>query len=422
MNRNIRMKRLVAALVFLLLIPDVNAYEPDLELRKSLSKEIKRELIAATPREQRLSVRLGFSTKGAFRDYERIAKQAGYPPYDDCSIATFVAVTNWQIIKGHDMAATDIAALVRQCQASDVTILFPKPIPQDIGDREILRGMWQRNLQFVGKNLKDDALQIFVASNAADKFSDHYGNPSEWHITENGFEPVAASVASDNTPSTTGTSNPTANPTPQPKPQPAPPAPTAATNTNLDRIALRTVTRYGISGVYVENETYMMLKDGSIMRNFSENPYTMNVEASRRQEADDWGRWQARGDQLVVTWRGDEPDVWKKWFTTRPATKGQTIQGRFQSADGFGGGRVANFNTVAFTADGRFSWATLKGGSTGGWLPAYSDKRRAGRYTLNGYSITLTYNDGNVEQYAFCWYPKDNEHFVIGSNHFTMLD
>ncbi|MEM7765723.1 MAG: hypothetical protein AAF290_16780 [Pseudomonadota bacterium] len=403
------------------------AYELDADLRKSLSKSLKRELVEETPRAQRLSVRLSFSTKGAFRDYERIAKRAGYPPYSDCSIATFVEITNWQIIQGKDATATEIAALVKRCEATDLTVLGPKPVSQKIGDREILRGMWQRNLAFVGKGLGDNALQEFVTRTAIDRFFNLYGNPAKWQITDNGFEPIPeAATASTVTPeesSSTATTTASKLPSTTPETSTASSSTVSTTSVNgIDRIALRTVTGYGLSGVYVTNKTYLMLKDGTIHRSFSDNPYTIDINASRRESPDDWGRWRKRGSALQVTWPGDEPDLWENWFTTRPAVDGQTISGRFQSADPFGGGRVANFNTVAFDANGRFSWASLKGGDTGAWLPAYSDTRRAGRYKLDRYSIRLTYNDGTIEHYAFCFYPKDFEHFVIGANHFTPLD
>ncbi|MEL6868797.1 MAG: hypothetical protein AAFO81_03260 [Pseudomonadota bacterium] len=422
-RQTMRARHLALALCALL-ASTAHSYEPDTNARKALSKTVKRDLIAATPGSQRLAVRLSFSTKVAFRDYEKLAKQGGYPPYADCSIATFVEITNWQIIQQRDVTPAQIAALMKRCQSSDETVLGPKPLSQEQGDREILRGMWQRNLAFVGRNLNDGALQIFITADANDKFSQLYGNASQWQLTANGFEPIA----SESTTTPTGASAPAPQTTPPQETAPPPPPstptqpPSTPTNKNIDRIALRTVTRYGLSGVYVENETYLLFKDGSILRDFSESPYMLNVAASQRTASKNWGLWRSLGQQLQVTWNGKDPQIWKKWFTTRPATRDQTIQGRFQSADGFGGGQVANFNTVALTSDGRFTWASLKGGDTGGWLPAYSDKRRAGRYELNGYSIRLRYNDGAVEDYAFCFYPKDNEHFVIGSNHFTPLD
>lgn len=396
------------------------AYPVDSDVRKRQFKLTKAELLELTPKDQRLSVRLSFSRRVSFRDYERLAKGAGFEPYDDCSVASFVLITHWQIIQGVDATPDQINAIVKQCQEQPETILGPKPISQAVGDQAILRGMWQRNLAFVGKGLRDVRLLGFVERDAATQFSELLGDPAVFTLDNEGFSrrPDVTVASAPSEADEDSEVDVVAEQAPEPTPEPV-----AATGTNveIDRIILRTETRYGLGGTYFENETYLLLKDGTIHKNFSANPTTLDVTASRRASPKHWGRWQRQGQQLIVTWPGKDPVTWKKWFETRTANNEQRLQGKFQSADGFGGGRVANFNTVAFTEDGRFSWASLKGGSTGGWLPAYSDRRRAGRYELDRYSIRLIYNDGTIEEYAFCWYPKDNEHFVIGSSHFTPL-
>lgn len=404
---------IIVGLVFAM---DTVAYEPDAALREAVADEVKTELIAATPRQQRFSVRFAIAGNTPFRDYERLAKRSGYPPYDDCSIATFVEITNWQIIQGTDVEPPQIARLYELCEASESTILGPKPLAQERGDREILRGMWQRSLAFVGRTMSDDALLTFVRRDAVETFEQSHGDPNQWQLTDGGFSAVVVDggeQSQDKVIAVAETSSP----------EPVPQFDQVVSNSSnaVDQIVLRTVTRYGLSGVYVTNATYLLLNDGSIFRKPFDNPYTMDIAASKRQHRDDWGQWKSRGATLQVTWPGDEPDVWKTWFRTRPATPGQTLQGRFQSADSFGGDKVANFNTIALERDGRFSWASLKGGNTV-WLPVYSDTKRAGQYELDQYSIRLKYNDGSVREYAFCFYPKDDQHFVIGANHFVPLD
>ncbi|MEM1261321.1 MAG: hypothetical protein AAGH76_02865 [Pseudomonadota bacterium] len=405
----------VTVLVSLLKLSVAQAYEVDSATRKSVSEATKKELVAATPRQQRFSVRFAISGKTPFRDYEKIAKAAGYPPYEDCSVATFVEVTNWQIIQRSDISSASIKHLYDRCEASDTTVLGPKPLSQQVGDREVIRGMWQRSLEFVGKSLRDVRLLTFIQDDATKRFTSLYGDPAEYQLTTAGFVPAAPVVAKTEAPASETTS-------PEAEKPAAIPQPTdSAANGLFEQLILRTVTRYGLSGVYVENATYMLLNDGSILKEPTDNPYTLNIASSKRQAPKRWGRWRRQGSTLQVTWLGDDPTTWKRWFIVRPAKKGRRISGRFQSADGFGGDRVANFNTVAFSSDGRFSWATLKGGDTP-WKPAYSNRKSAGRYELDGNMIRLSYNDGAVREYAFGFYPKDDDHFVIGANHFTRLD
>lgn len=409
------------ALATLLFAPAVSAYEPDKAARKSISAAMRAELIEATPRPQRFSVRFAISGRTPFRDYERLAKRAGYEPYTDCSIATFVEITHWQIIQRSDVDPEQIAQLHAACEVAESTVLGAKPLSQEAGDRAVMRGMWQRSLEFVGKGLRDEALLTFVRTDAAAEFTQLYGDPDQFELGSEGFVARSGSVAADSaTLETAETSSSSDRPDPQTEPV-STTSTIASAASPVDRLVLRTVSRYGLSGVYVENATYLLLQDGSIFRKPYENPYAMDIPASKRSAPKDWGTWARRGEELIVTWRGDEPDVWKTWFTVRPADAELQLSGRFQSADGFGGDRVANFNTVAFTPDGRFSWANLKGGNTA-WLPAYSDTQKAGRYTLIGNAIRLEFNDGAIREYAFGFYPKDEQHFVIGSSHFTPLD
>lgn len=122
----------------------------------------------------------------------------------------------------------------------------------------------------------------------------------------------------------------------------------------------------------------------------------------------------------MVSWPGKKTQTWKTWHYARPAINGFTLSGRFQSADSFGGGDVINFNTIAFTREGRFALASLKGGNTP-WLPAYAKSKSAGRYTVNGYDMLLHFNNGQKKTLAFGLYPKDNKHFFMGSSHFVPL-
>lgn len=380
-----------------------HGYEPDDDARKIIAKQVKAELVEATPAKQRFSARVAMTGNIPFNDYERLARTNGYEPYDDCTVATFAEVTSWQIVKGEQVDTAIIAALVERCLAADRTSLGPKPLNQEIGDREILHGMWQRNLDFVGQRLKDDALLAAIRANAAEHFSKLHGGPDEWQLSLSGFSHVAANtqVSSDSTPVST-------------------PRQRTIGSSSVEDLVLRTVTRYGLSGVYVTNATYLLLTDGSIFREPFANPYTLEVPAAKRSQPEEWGRWRRRGATLVVTWPGKDPTVWENWFSTRPATTNLRLQGRYKSADSFGGDKVTNYNTMSFERDGRFSWGSLKGGNTD-WQPTYSNAERAGQYSFDRHSIRLTYNDGTIAEYAFGLYPKDDQHFVIGSNHFAPI-
>ena len=186
----------------------------------------------------------------------------------------------------------------------------------------------------------------------------------------------------------------------------------------LEGVYLRTVTSYGLSGVYVENVAYLLLKDGSIYREPSVSPDELDVAASKQKEPKKWGTWKRAGSTLNVTWSNGKTEAWTKWFELKPAKAGGTLVGTFKSSDGFGGAAVANFNTVSFSSSGQFSWGKLKGGDTS-WKPIYSSQQTAGTYQLNGYSMTLRFNNGQTEKYFFAYYPDKDNYFVLGSSHFV---
>lgn len=185
---------------------------------------------------------------------------------------------------------------------------------------------------------------------------------------------------------------------------------------------MRTETRVGLGGVaYVENLVYILIEDGSCRVDPVANPYQQNVKKEKSKLPKKWSKWTKSGSKITRTRYNGKNSVWKKWYKVRPWQKAQRIAGKFQSADSFGGSRVHNFSTIAFSKSGQFSWKTAKGGHLTDWLPVYSNTRTAGTYVINRYSITLTYNSGQRESFFFARYPKADRHFVIGANHFAPI-
>jgi len=184
-------------------------------------------------------------------------------------------------------------------------------------------------------------------------------------------------------------------------------------------IILRTVTKYGLNGVYIDNEVSALFTNGELLTNPSEPLDQLNLASSKREHPKKWATWKKKGDVLYVTkaWKNKTYD-WKKWFKLRPGKKGMKLPGRYNTLDGFGGATVINASMVAFDAQGRFAWKTIKGGNTV-WKPVYSKSNSSGTYEIDGHTIRLKYNDGTTESFFFGLYPKDSEHFVIGSSHFA---
>ncbi|MEM6804581.1 MAG: hypothetical protein AAF696_24485, partial [Bacteroidota bacterium] len=197
----------------------------------------------------------------------------------------------------------------------------------------------------------------------------------------------------------------------------------ALTRANADQgvkeIILRTVSNYGLNGMYIDNEVHVLYENGDMYTNPSKALEQGNIQHLKAKYPKKWDRWKQRGSSLWVTkTRNGKTYEWKKWFKLRPASSSFRLSGKFKTADAFGGATVINASTVVFDKQGRFAWKTLKGGNTS-WKPVYSNSQSAGTYTFDGYRITLNYNNGTKESFFFALYPKDNEHFIIGKSHFV---
>jgi len=146
---------------------------------------------------------------------------------------------------------------------------------------------------------------------------------------------------------------------------------------------------------------------------------------SKQQEPDEWGTWQKQGNEIAITWQDGDTDTWedKSWFVANQAAKSETIAGDYTSISGGGntafGGSVITFSSSDISFNGnKFTFESTGGGSSSD-VTAYSSQTKAGTYELDGYSITLRFNNGTVEKKFFYFYPDSKEVFGIGSRYYV---
>ena len=189
----------------------------------------------------------------------------------------------------------------------------------------------------------------------------------------------------------------------------------------IEAIYMRTVTRYGLSGVYITNASYLLLKNGDIFDRIRGNPYELDVAESKRTQTKDWATWKRQGKKIVVKKNNGKEYTWEKWHETVPAKKGETIEGSFQSSDPFTGSKTFNFNTIVFNKNGKFAAGRVKGGETS-WKSIVKKSAQSGTYVLDRYSITLKQTGKPDESFLFFFYPDNHQYFVIGRSHYAPLD
>lgn len=395
-------------------------YQSDPTHRKEIRKAVAADLIASTPGRHRLAVRFLFLGNMMFKEYERVSRSKGYDPYALATAHAFSAVAGWEVWADTELDDSEIGSVVAQSRRwpehAEEWQRWADRDRQEYAEAVVLKALWLSYLKKLAADVGDGEALAVAKNEAAEFIKELLGvDAGDLGLTADGLVgrervdpgPPAVEKKADST---------------QEPPAAASLSPSnGVSQDQVEGIYMRTLTRYGLGGVYVENAAYLMFKDGSLYKEPAVAPADLDVEASKASEPKKWGRWQRRGTSIFVTWSDGDTDEWKTWFVARPAIRGDRLNGGFQSSDPFGGSQVINVNSVFFNREGQFSWENLKGGDTP-WLPAYSRKETAGTYVLDGYSIEFRFNGGLAERHTFFFYPKDREHFAIGTSHFVPLD
>lgn len=172
----------------------------------------------------------------------------------------------------------------------------------------------------------------------------------------------------------------------------------------------------GVGGTVVANyRPAVLYRDGS---------YTTDGERALARGAQIDGRWQreGRGYRLTEATKGRTTHIEAK-MRGRPAEPGLTLTGNYRNLAGAG---LANSGVPMVTAFKSFEFAgdgTVRMGSGGGAssddVVAHGKKSTAARYRLDGWTITLTYPDGRIEQRLFYFFPDSNRAIGVGGSTLT---
>ena len=193
-------------------------------------------------------------------------------------------------------------------------------------------------------------------------------------------------------------------------------------------VLLHSETRLGVGGMLIfVYFPYLLLKNGAMYEHLAVSPADINEAKSRQSEPTKWGTWQLDGKALVVIHRNKDgsmtkPNRWTGWSWASPAKANEKLIGTYGSISGGGntamggGSMVVSSKYITFNNQGQFTYESIGGGSyngSTGSVTAYSSKDRAGTYVLDGYSIELRFNNGQVSRQSFYFY-DDKDHAVIG--------
>lgn len=195
-------------------------------------------------------------------------------------------------------------------------------------------------------------------------------------------------------------------------------------------IVINAESGIGVGGmVTIEYRPYLLLQNGSVYRYPTVAPYDLDVAASRKAEPTKWGTWKLEGKTLAITLPEKgimKTEYWKEdWFWAKAPLANEKIKGAYMTIGG-GGNTAMGGNTmimyssnITFNDKGQFVMKKTSGGSNTDFdvsTSTYSNSNAAGTYKLNGYSIEMRYNNGQVLRKLFYFYPDSRTTFGIGDD------
>ena len=149
-----------------------------------------------------------------------------------------------------------------------------------------------------------------------------------------------------------------------------------------------------ITSRQITDEVYLLLRDGTVYRGLQIAPDQFDVAASKRKEPENWGLWKTENGQTQVS-LGGQPYQKLDGHKVLPVANGTRWSGRYLDSSLQG--------AISFTAAGRFarnapakSEVVLIKAQT---QVAGGDLK--GTYALDGYALTLRYDNGKVTRTPF---------------------
>ncbi len=163
----------------------------------------------------------------------------------------------------------------------------------------------------------------------------------------------------------------------------------------------------------ITDDTYLLLRDGTVYRGLTPAPDQFDARASRQKEPENWGLWKMEGGKPQMSFEGKpyEPLPGKKAI---PGTAQTRLLGRYHTLS------TESVDTrVIFTQAGRFKRSAPVAGEPDASAPYTLVKAQktvpggdlAGTYSVSGYALTLRYDNGKVERMRFFF--EDEKHNTL---------
>lgn len=200
----------------------------------------------------------------------------------------------------------------------------------------------------------------------------------------------------------------------------------AGAKSGLQGAWFRVETFYWSGRLSLNNQGWFFTKDGRFSRaptgGFDFKTFTAAEQAKKTD-----GVYWITGDKITLQWadgsKASEYEFARKGdeivlgglggVPVKGFKRGWRLDGEYEGGASFGGGAVANSNTLVFRKDGTFarsSIGSIRSSGEGTTVSAGSQSESAGAYEFDGYTLTLTYTDGTVKAHTvFAFSDEDGE-------------
>jgi hypothetical protein len=172
----------------------------------------------------------------------------------------------------------------------------------------------------------------------------------------------------------------------------------------IDTVGFYTKTGFGYGGMLTFNPTPVVLfRSGEALLDMEALKFGAGLSAHKQANPDDWTKWRRSGAAIeLLKAKGWERITYTKTIGRLP--RGFKLSGNYRSSSGAGnmavGGSagVVAWSNIRFDASGNFGSDGGAGSSNANVTTMSRSDRGAGRYDINGYTLTLYYADGRIEQ------------------------
>jgi hypothetical protein len=176
-------------------------------------------------------------------------------------------------------------------------------------------------------------------------------------------------------------------------------------------------------------------KDGIIVYNPRHGVDPINMEAEKKDNEKNVGKYEIDGDKIKIVWDNGKKNEWSiekekgeitiidGGIVTVPDKfeKGETIKGKFAAlAVSSGFSRVQSF---VFKKDGKFDVVTSTAVSND-YASSYGENNKGGTYELEGNTLRMEFEDGRKEAATITHWKQDDGklHLVINDSSFPQED